>query len=389
MATNIMKLPSIPKPILVGHAPAPSAPARLQSGFVVPRDTFEAAPSTRSTPADGGGGSVDAHLNYYGGKILTRPDVVPVYLGNYWGTKQGWKDVAHNDKAMKNMVQDPGYNSVWAQYGVGSGAFGGHLRVKGAYKPGQPITDKQIRAMLHDQVASGAANPTVSHTVADGETLSSIAASLSKQGIVGKRLNLVIAHLEQLNPGVGPDQALTAGTTIKVPGQRDPQAIYTVVLPPGAVLTMDDGTSSLQGLGGYHGNITDAQGKPVYYAAIAYSKGDNGIDFTHGKAMDNISITESHEITEAATDPDVDAAIAQNSFAPLGWYDPQNGEIGDIAVNDGGLPLDKTFSYVNGYAYQKEWSNEDKQNEVKAKHPGPVQPLPTPTPAAGKFSAEA
>ena len=375
MATNIMKLPSIPKPILLS-TPAPKAtPARLQNAFVVPHDTFEAPKATKAVPSDGGGGgSVAANLNYYGGHILTHPDVVPVYLGNYWSTKAGWKGIAHNDKAMKKMVSDPGYDSVWAQYGVGSGSYGGHIRVKGDYKPGKAITDKQIRAMLHDQVASGAANPTVSHTVAAGETLSSIAADLSKQHIVGKRLDLVIAHLEQLNPGLKPNQKLAAGTTIKVPGARDPQAIYTVVLPPGAVLTMDDGTNSKQGLGGYHGNVIDSRGKPVYYAAICYSKGDNGIDFTNGKAMDNVSITESHEITEAATDPDVDKAIATNNWNALGWYDPQNGEIGDIAVNDGGLPLDQTFSYVGGYAYQKIWSNEDGQNEVKAKHPGAVVP---------------
>jgi hypothetical protein len=147
------------------------------------------------------------------------------------------------------------------------------------------------------------------------------------------------------------------------------------VLPPGAVLETSDGTTSKMGLGGFHGSV-QVNGKTVYYSAIAYSKGNNGIDFTHGNALDNVSITESHEISEAATDPNVQKAIDTNNMKYLGWMDMNNGEIGDVEVNDAapGTPLSTMYGRMDGYAVQKIWSQVDKTNEIKAKHPGAVVP---------------
>lgn len=74
----------------------------------------------------------------------------------------------------------------------------------------------------------------------------------------------------------------------------------------------------------------------------------------------------------------------------LGWYNQgRNGKIGDLALSDtsqGGLignggDLSQTFSRVNGYAVQKEWSNIDGQYEVA---PRP-QPAPPPVPDLFKF----
>jgi hypothetical protein len=131
-----------------------------------------------------------------------------------------------------------------------------------------------------------------------------------------------------------------------------PQTVHVVVLPPGTVLDAGGGVTSKKGLGGFHGSYLDASGKSVYFAAIAYSQGANGIDF-NGKARDNITITESHELDEAATDPDV-------NNGKLGWYNDQFGEIGDLAVNSGLVPLDKAFVRdAQGYAEQLEWSNQD------------------------------
>ena len=87
----------------------------------------------------------------------------------------------------------------------------------------------------------------------------------------------------------------------------DPERVFTLVLPPGATLR-DGAASSTAGLGGFHGNVTARDGHPVYYAVVVYSQRTgnqvNGIDFT-GTPIDNVTITESHEITEAVTDPDV------------------------------------------------------------------------------------
>jgi hypothetical protein len=254
-----------------------------------------------------------AHLTYNGGKILTHPKVVNIYLGSYWNsTTQGKKDAAHQNAFAKDIVKNNSYTSVWAQYGVGKGSFGGSDVVKTTTHP-KVVGEDQIRNIVKQQLA--------------------------------------------------------ADKVVK----SDGQTIYTVYLPPGTVLKTADGTSSLEGLGGYHGSFKGADGKPVYYAAIVYGKGKNGIDF-NGNPEDAASIVASHEWTEAATDPDVDDVI---NGAPqqghLGWYDDSNGEIGDIAINLSTDPkLRDVWGRLDGFATQKEWSNVDGRTELGAKHPGPV-----------------
>lgn len=144
----------------------------------------------------------------------------------------------------------------------------------------------------------------------------------------------------------------------------DPQTIHTVILPPGCMLTSPDGATSHQGLGGFHSSYADASGKPVYYAAIAYSDTQgNGINFD-GKSIDAVNITESHEWMEAATDPDVNSPI---SGRKLGWYNDAGGEIGDLAIRK--LPLPQTFETVDGFKVQKEWSNVDGKFETVESDP--------------------
>jgi hypothetical protein len=130
-----------------------------------------------------------------------------------------------------------------------------------------------------------------------------------------------------------------------------PQTVHMVVLPPGTVLS-DGSADSTQGLGGFHNSYLGADGKPVYYAVVCYSQGGNGIDFT-GKGRDNVTITESHEFDEAVTDPDV-------GQGKLAWYNQRFGEIGDLAVNSGLVPFEKTWVRdEKGFAVQVEWSNAD------------------------------
>lgn len=129
------------------------------------------------------------------------------------------------------------------------------------------------------------------------------------------------------------------------------QTVHMVLLPPGTVLK-DGSATSKQGLGGFHGSYVDDSGKSVYFGVICYSKGSNGIDFT-GVGRDNVTITESHEFDEAATDPDVQTG-------KLGWYNAKYGEIGDLAVNSGLVPLAQAYGKDSGgFDVQVEWSNKD------------------------------
>jgi hypothetical protein len=142
---------------------------------------------------------------------------------------------------------------------------------------------------------------------------------------------------------------------------KNAQGIYTVVLPPQAVLNLGSGTTSKTGLGGYHGSYNDGTGKPVYYAAIVYSDTQgNGINFD-GVSRDALSITESHEWLETMTDPDVNSPIAGRK---VGWYDDtNNAEIGDEM-----MPLDLQHGQTIGQSFEKdsggfmqqmEWSQKD------------------------------
>jgi hypothetical protein len=253
--------------------------------------------------------------------VLTHVDVAPVYLGAYWNTVSGAKDRVHNDAALTDLVKNKGITGIWKQYGAGPGTTSASVQLP---RSARRLTQGQIEALLKQKVAAG--------------------------------------KLDASNP----------------------QRVFTFVLPPGCELVGAQGESSKRGLGGFHGSITD-KGRQVYYAAIVYSKGSlfggNGIDFT-GKPQDNISIAESHEVTEAVTDPDVELADRMHDRAKLGWYDDVTpwshdgmpalgkGEIGDIPVLNAELHdrgLDGVWGRSDGFAFQKEWSNKDGRAELEPK----------------------
>jgi hypothetical protein len=112
----------------------------------------------------------------------------------------------------------------------------------------------------------------------------------------------------------------------------DAQTLYFVYLPPGTAV-VQGGSRSCQAFCGYHSDI----GGPIYYAAMPYP-GCTGC--TGGLSPeDALTSTSSHELCEAITDP----------VPGQGWYDDNNGEIGDICAW-------KTRQ-LGGYTVQLEWSN--------------------------------
>lgn len=243
-------------------------------------------------------------LTYQGGRVLKNPELQHIYVGAYWVTPEGKADAQYNDAFGKEVVGSS-HQALLAQYGVGKGSFGGST-VAGTTRDPATFSKADVIALVQQQIASGA--------VKDG-----------------------------------------------------PETVHMVVLPPGTVLEADGGVTSKDGLGGFHGSYTDASGKNVYFGVLAYSQGDNGIDFT-GNARDNLSIVESHELDEAATDPDV-------GNGRLGWYNAQYGEIGDLAVNSGLVPLDKAWGRDSGgYAVQVEWDNANDRFEANAPTPRPPRP---------------
>ena len=229
----------------------------------------------------------------YGGRVLKSPRIVNLYYGAYWTSGIGAQDRRYQDAFSKYLVKSR-YTNVWKEYGSGKGSFGDSLIV----------VPKEIKPVISER------------------SVQEIVKNARRQGAIGP---------------------------------QGPETVYTLYLPPSVVLEAPDGTSSLNGLGGYHGSYRESKGLSVYYAAVVFAQAKNGINFT-GNSRDNISIIASHEWSEVATDPDVNRG-------QLGWYDRRYGEIGDIPLNIG-MPFESVYDRLGRYAVQKEWSNEDGVAEV-------------------------
>jgi len=112
--------------------------------------------------------------------------------------------------------------------------------------------------------------------------------------------------------------------------------LYFVFLPPGVTVTQGGG-ASCQVFCGYH----DAINNSIFYAVMPYP-GCAGC--LGGIAdFDALTSTTSHELCEAITDP----------IPGQGWYDDNNGEIGDICAWQTRI--------LSGYTIQLEWSNNANQ----------------------------
>jgi hypothetical protein len=114
--------------------------------------------------------------------------------------------------------------------------------------------------------------------------------------------------------------------------QPTPNSLYFVYLPPGVTISLD-GSASCSNFCGYHSDV----GGSIFYAVMPYP---DCAGCTGARAVTNaLTSTSSHELCEAITDP----------VPGQGWYDDQNGEIGDICAW-------KT-KQLGAYTVQLEWSN--------------------------------
>lgn len=115
--------------------------------------------------------------------------------------------------------------------------------------------------------------------------------------------------------------------------QPDGDTLYFVYTPPG-VAVVQGGSKSCQAFCGYHDSLSGQ----AFYAVMPYP-GCSGC--TGGATvLDALTSTSSHELCEAITDP----------IPGQGWYDDNNGEIGDICAW-------KTKK-IGTYTVQLEWSNQ-------------------------------
>ena len=108
--------------------------------------------------------------------------------------------------------------------------------------------------------------------------------------------------------------------------------LYFVYFPPG-VKVVQGGAGSCTSFCGYHNDINGE----IFYAAMPYPGCSGCIGGL--QPIDALTSTSSHELCEAVTDP----------IPGQGWYDDENGEIGDICAWQ--------TKKIGNYTVQLEWSN--------------------------------
>ena len=129
----------------------------------------------------------------------------------------------------------------------------------------------------------------------------------------------------------------------------DANTVYFVFTPPQIDVIDPSGHDSFHTFTGYHYFVTGSGGFP--YAVIPY---DDTLSDPH-----EMTHYASHELAEAVTDP-------EPGDTTLGWYDNNNGEIGDIPVSlfaarrisESGLVDQLNALDGTVYLVQKVWSNQ-------------------------------
>lgn len=217
-------------------------------------------------------------LMYHGGKVVPQMVFQNIYLGSASNWAQS--DIAFIDSAIARAMRDKRLNNVMAQY-----------------FPGATLSCDVRQSLVLDD-----AKPV----------------QLDEPDIQAKIIELYGAK--------------------KIARQDLNETLFNLLLPPGSVLNLGK-TSSINGLGGYHGSvhfITAGKRVTLYYSASVYSemisaKKENGI-VAFNKSWKNVVGTLYHELNEFRTDADVNDAIASGNNDPLGWMSRKGDECGDQPI---------------------------------------------------------
>lgn len=158
--------------------------------------------------------------------------------------------------------------------------------------------------------------------------------------------NIQAELLAQINAGHLPAPGLDAAGNVNT--------IYMIYFPPGKTITDQGFTSCIAGgFCAYHSTTSNTlNSKHLLYGVLPdFQTGGCSTGCGASSVFGNYTTVTSHELSETITDADV--GIAGGIAAPLAWYDPNNGEIGDICnLEQGSYTADGTT-----YTIQLEFSN--------------------------------
>jgi len=244
-----------------------------------------------------------ADLKYRGGKLIPNLTFTNFYVGGSGSWNQS--DMTNIDRALAAAMSDSRLNNVMRQYFT--------TNITSTFRPS---------------------------SILDGSKPSTVSQSDAEQMIT-----------TLFNGG-------------KLQGYDLANTVFNLMLPSGTVLTDDTSgsggssgekggdretkASSLQGLGGYHGEVS-VSNATVYYAIGAYSENQSNGSQNGVVAFDqpwkNVVATFYHELNEARTDPDTNGTPGWISD-PISDAGGQSVEVGDYPVFEAGNNLSLVFQEV-------------------------------------------
>lgn len=132
--------------------------------------------------------------------------------------------------------------------------------------------------------------------------------------------------------------------------------LYLLYFPASTQVILDGSGGCASGTEGYHDALV-YEGTQVAYAIIQECAGA-GMEVPPVTTLQGTTITASHEIVEAATDPSDFSTgyyLDLNDAAIQGWNDIEGGEVADMCVDQFLLAQDEWKE--GGFTYQRIWSN--------------------------------
>jgi hypothetical protein len=267
-------------------------------------------------------------VTYHGGAVLSNVQVQALYLGSDWVNNSTYNTQSHNlDSFLGNVVNSSYMDMLGNAYGSRNVLPGG--KVGSSSLPGTTSVTPAIGR--GNAYAGGYWNVPINKTqyLSDSTIQTDLVAAidtgmLQGPGSLGSN-NLYVVYVEDnvavdgtAVPGVGGTSVskflgyhAAFGSTLFSPGYTYSADIHYAVIPyPGGSIPLSSGTVANTG------------------------------PWSWLNAQDSMTLSTSHELAEAVTDPNV-------NYKTVGWYDDTlNGEIGDIS--------NAWTVYLNGYAVQRE-----------------------------------
>jgi len=216
--------------------------------------------------------------SYFGGSVIKNIEVQPIYYGSSWNTT--YASLQTQIDTFFNFLVTSQYMSLMNQYGVSDGATA------------------------------------TSHVDTSGPSEGNIDDSNNAQSPFLTSLNNALASNSVVSPAAN--------------------VLYYFIVPPGVTVTEQNGESGqpVTNVLGYHSNFTatvNGKGVQVNYAVTPVPLADN----PSTPDFNSFTVTASHEVAEAATDP-----VPVNAPGSLGytWTNANPSEQGEVADVAGSIP---------------------------------------------------